>query len=260
MYNVVPAGLSDGPDGIERLSDVKEADYDRLKTGPWDICFGGGIVVGSTTLIGGAPGAGKSTMSLQLADSIAANASRPVYYIAAEEANRDIKARAKRLGLKHFDKILMHNLMTVEGDLVALLKKYNPAAFILDSLTGTVGEDLNAAVALATQLKPVAVQAQAPCIIIDHINKQLDFTGRMGLQHAVDTTITLFPVDDGPTGETRELKTVKNRFGPAGVFVEFDMTENGLVMISADDNDEEDEETQNPGLSRIAAALTKKGL
>lgn len=244
-YNVVdPTLLKAGePDGVERLSDVKESDYDRLDAGPWNDIFGGGVTIGSTTLFGGSPGAGKSTSALQLADIIASKATRPVYYVAAEEANRDIKARAKRLRLQHFDRLLMHNMMSVRLDLRSALRKYRPACAFIDSLKGIVGEDNAAAVELATELKPIAVEQDCPIIIIDQVNKDLEFIGHMALQHSVDTTISLFPVED----DIREAETIKNRFGPANVRTHFRMTETGLVLLSPEENEDcEDEDEEAP--------------
>lgn len=234
-----PSTLKTGEaDGVVRLSDVEEQDYNRLNAGPWNPIFGGGITLGSTTLFGGAPGAGKSTSALQLADIIAGYAKDPVYYIAAEEANRDIKSRAKRLRLQHFDRVLMHNMMNVALDLRTALRKYKPSCAFIDSLKGIVGEDNAAAVELATELKPIAVETNCPIIIIDQVNKDLEFIGHMALQHAVDTTVSLFPIED----DIREAETIKNRFGPAGVRVHFRMTEAGLVALEEEQNEDCDED------------------
>lgn len=55
--------------------------------------LGGGIVLGSVTLIGGEPGIGKSTLLLQLALKMR----KRVLYVSGEESASQIKMRADRL-------------------------------------------------------------------------------------------------------------------------------------------------------------------
>jgi DNA repair protein RadA/Sms len=63
--------------------------------------LGGGIVPGSVVLIGGDPGIGKSTLTLQMAMQIAD--SHTVLYVSGEESERQIKMRADRLAEKEQD-------------------------------------------------------------------------------------------------------------------------------------------------------------
>ena len=55
--------------------------------------LGGGIVLGSVTLIGGEPGIGKSTLLLQLALKM----KKKILYVSGEESASQIKMRADRL-------------------------------------------------------------------------------------------------------------------------------------------------------------------
>ena len=64
----------------------------------FDRVLGGGIVAGSLVLIGGAPGIGKSTLVLQMAERLAAGGVS-VLYVSGEESERQIKLRGTRLGL-----------------------------------------------------------------------------------------------------------------------------------------------------------------
>ncbi len=224
------------------LKDVPDVEFPRLETGPWDICWGGGITRGTVTLLGGAPGAGKSTLSLKLAAIIAERTGRETLYVSAEERNVDIKARAKRTEVP-LDGIRMFPLGT-DMVLSDVIEHFKPSAAILDSLPGLVGEDLEAGVRLCTDLKQLAAQTDMPCIVIDHVTKELEFGGKMSLQHAVDTTL-LFSVEEFEDGDLRLLKTIKNRHGASGTMCFFDMTEKGLVWIHPDDlptEDEDDEE------------------
>jgi DNA repair protein RadA/Sms len=97
------------PDGTITLDKVKAEDAARITTGPWDFCWGGGIVQTSTTLIGGSPGAGKTTLLLKIIDKICFSLSESVaekgegqcLYIAAEQSLPEIQLTAIRLELKN---------------------------------------------------------------------------------------------------------------------------------------------------------------
>src|SRR3954471_12404806 len=71
----------------------------RLLTGiaELDRVCGGGLVPGSTILVGGDPGIGKSTLLLQAAASLAAHGGTAAY-ITGEEAIDQVRLRAERLG------------------------------------------------------------------------------------------------------------------------------------------------------------------
>ena len=60
-----------------------------------DRVLGGGAVKGSLVLVGGAPGIGKSTLMLQICNSLCG--SSKVLYISGEESEHQLKLRAKRL-------------------------------------------------------------------------------------------------------------------------------------------------------------------
>ena len=64
----------------------------------YQVSFGGGLVAGSATLLGGDPGIGKSTLLLQAAASMARKDLRTVY-ISGEEALAQLRMRAARLKL-----------------------------------------------------------------------------------------------------------------------------------------------------------------
>src|SRR6266849_2551066 len=72
----------------------------RLSTGSTELdrVLGGGLVLGSVTLIGGDPGIGKSTLMLQAAAAL--NRSGAVLYATGEESLKQVALRARRLGLE----------------------------------------------------------------------------------------------------------------------------------------------------------------
>ena len=234
-------------DNTVLLTDSKDREpTPRISTGPWDINWGKsknakgqfqmGIARSSVSLIGGAPGAGKSTLCLQLASGIAQADKREVLYIAGEEGEDDIDDRAKRLGITfEVRKLIRVCPMGKEINLNAVLEGRMPAAIFVDSLP-TIMPDPGEAVDFATKLKHWSTIKKVPTIIVDHVTKEEDFAGQMALQHAVDGTF-LFTVDDD---EVRIFKTIKNRNGPSGVTTLLAMTETGLELYIDDDDDEDD--------------------
>ena len=77
---------------LKNISTTEEKS--RIVTGisELDRVLGGGIVIGSVTLIGGEPGIGKSTILLQLCGEV--SKTRNVLYVTGEESVRQIKLRA----------------------------------------------------------------------------------------------------------------------------------------------------------------------
>lgn len=198
----------------------------RICTGPWDIVFckdEPGIVTTSVTLLGGKPGAGKSTMSIQLCDSIAEATQREVFYVGAEEAPKEYKARAKRLGLKNISRIRLYP-MHASADMGAILLSRRPCAIVIDSLQGLT-DDIDAQAQICKTFKQYAVELNAPVIVISHVTKDGDFAGLMALQHHVDTVLLMSPIADS---EVRYLEGKKNRYGPANFGIYLEMTGQGL--------------------------------
>jgi DNA repair protein RadA/Sms len=230
--------------GMKLLSEVEPGVGVRhIPTGPWDACFGisyetkqAGIVQASVNLVGGEPGAGKSTLALQLANELAGSLKKEVAYIAAEEDLLAVRERAMRLGLKNIN--LIQGISALGGfqtELGALLLGVRPAGIILDSLSGLGLETPEMETEYASALKGYAVELQAPIIIISHVNKQLDFAGLMSLQHAVDATLAMYVNPD----ESRTLTPLKNRNGSCEVECRLLMTERGLVAFSEEADDEQ---------------------
>ena len=234
-FNVSGDGIegAEGSDKSIALCDVVSAEHDRVATGPWDICFGGegnnyGIVRTSVSLLGGSPGAGKSTLVLQIANQ----ADGEVIYIAAEEALPEIKSRADRLNLEHQKNIRMVSALSGASlNQVIESRPTKPKMIIIDSLQGLVGEDDASQLEICKLSKVYAVRLSCPFLVISHVTKADVLAGRLTLQHAVDTTMTFFPVPEmlGENGEPlRMLDVMKNRFGAARVKCFFEMTGNGL--------------------------------
>lgn len=200
-------------DGSSLLSEVESSDYDRISVGFADPIFGGGIVRGGATLIGGNPGSGKSTICLQWVNAICERENRVALYVSAEERGFDVSLRAKRLRLSHINQIRIIDIRSgFEGTIDGVIEARNPCALIVDSIPALSGRDQERAVDIAAHYKRVAVNRNIPALIIDHVTKDGDLAGLMALQHEVDTTLTLVQRRKGDI--SRLLSVLKNRYGP----------------------------------------------
>ncbi len=214
-----------------RLSDIDSDKTKRLITGPWDLCFGGGLVLQSVILAGGAPGAGKSTLMLQYGDSVAEKYG-DVLYLAAEEAPEQIKDRAVRLKLKNTKHIHVWPTLggtTIISEMLESIENFEiePRVIIADSLPGLAGDNYQLQSEICLSLKSYAIEHDCPSIIIDHITKESEFAGRIALQHLVDATLSFYP----DKHDIRILKPHKNRHGSIAVSSAFDMRDEGLVHV-----------------------------
>jgi len=250
-------------DGSVLLEDIISSNVDRMTTGPWDICFGRvdtdddtgmpGIVRGSTNIIGGSPGAGKSTLFLQIANGVIVNYGLPVLYLSAEEQLPQIKARAERMKIASNRLLRFIDLRKGSGNLAAVLTRYKFGLLILDSIKALAETD-EGAIEVCKVVKEFATMQHAPALLSQHVTKDMALAGLMSLQHEVDATLTFFPDTDriGEDGEAvRILETQKNRNGMAFVSTEFGMTKRGLVLIT-NPKDEEDEDEDEEDMEDVA--------
>jgi predicted ATP-dependent serine protease len=239
-----------GPLGDEDtvlLSDARVSEVVRIPTGILDDVFGGGLVITSVNLIAGPPGAGKTTLFLQLADIIAEHydeTRREVLYIANEQEASEIKTTAKRIEIKHLGRIRIVKAMGgLRRDLGSLLLEYRPAAIILDSLT-KLSDDPQVGCTILERLKSYAVELLAPCLVVNQINKDGDHAGLQKLQHAVDA---VYMLDKDDTDGSRFFYSTKNRFGEAPKGIELLMTPGdapvpGKLMVKPKEESKEEED------------------
>lgn len=241
-WNVNPAAAQSFDDHVVRLSDATLLVVQRITTdGLVDHIFGGGIAETSVNLLAGEPGAGKTTLCLQLADIFAAKfPGRDVLYIANEQDPSELKATAERLQLKHLDQILIVKGMGgMVFDLGGMLTRFNPCFIILDSVTKWSGEDPELAVTICYRLKDYCVSLRAPAIVINQVTKDGDHAGLNKMQHAVDMCCIFeleYTDEDKTSSDTtmRRLSSTKNRNGPAPEEQFYLMTPTGLANVDAE--------------------------
>lgn len=215
------------------LEDVLIEEFRRVKTSNQEVdrVLGGGLVIGSLTLIAGDPGIGKSTLLMQLASSLGSE--NKVLYVSGEESARQIKMRVERLGLpKENIYILAENNM---DDICATINDIDPLYIIIDSIqtvyqnemTGTPGSVGQVREATLTLMKIAKGQGRS-VLIVGHVTKSGNIAGPKVLEHMVDTVLYLEGEKDH---SYRILRSAKNRFGSTQEIGVFEMGEEGLVEV-----------------------------
>ncbi len=198
-----------------------------------DTVLGGGVVAGSVMLLTGEPGIGKSTLTLQIAQSMS-RVGKQVLYVSGEESQQQIALRGKRLGLelKNLRLLSETNLETV----IASAEQHGCDFLIIDSIQVMASEVIPAQqgsvsqVRLCTEvLMEYAKPRQMPVLIIGHVTKDGTLAGPRVLEHLVDTVLYL---EGDRTHEHRMLRASKNRYGSAQEVGIFQMTETGLNEVS----------------------------
>ncbi len=215
---------------VVKLSEGKAAHEARIPTGigEFDRLLGGGLVKGQLTLLAGAPGIGKSTLMLQVADALARE--RKVLYISGEESIGQISGRAQRLGVKN-DNIFLHCETNIQN-IVESVEKVNPDVLVLDSIqtvyhpdftssAGTVGQVRECAAELVRLCKPKGIIT----FVLGHVTKDGELAGPKILEHMVDCVLYF---DTEKDNVLRLLRPHKNRFGSTSEIGLFKMTGAGL--------------------------------
>lgn len=206
---------------------------DRLVTGisEFDRVVGGGFMTDSMVLLVGDPGIGKSTLTLQLCDRMAA-AGRKVLYFSGEESVDQISDRARRLKIK--TPINLLNLNSLET-ILATIKAEKPGFVVVDSVQVMASDELASQAGsisqiryVTEQLMQVAKSKNIPILLIGHVNKEGNLAGPQVLTHLVDTVLFL---EGDRFHQFRLLRATKNRFGAVDEVGVFSMEESGLTEV-----------------------------
>lgn len=208
-------------------------DLPRLSTGmaELDRVFGGGLIPGSVTLLGGEPGIGKSTLLLQLADHAAREG--PALYLSAEESAAQIGVRARRLGVG------APGLRVVaDTDLEAAMSAARESGvrlLVVDSIQTVQLAAVGTPSGAITQLKECTAQlvrfaktTGISVVIIGHVTKDGAIAGPRMLEHLVDTVLYF---ESDASSRFRNVRATKNRFGSVGELAFFHMGEQGLREV-----------------------------
>ncbi len=218
-----PMPLSDIDSSVENRVSLNNGEVDRI--------LGGGMVEGSLVLIGGEPGIGKSTLSLQI----------PLHcpqlktlYVTGEESAKQVKLRAARIGGD--DSNCMIYSETLMENIIAEARAMMPDLMVVDSVQTMFSQNVESSPGSVTQIKETASmllrfakETGVPVILIGHITKEGSIAGPKILEHIVDVVLQ-FEGDN--RGSYRLLRSIKNRFGSTSELAVFEMTGKGLREVS----------------------------
>ena len=222
-----------GQAGPRALREVETTNELRFETGinELDRVLGGGAVKGSLVLVGGAPGIGKSTLMLQICDSLCRFAD--VLYVSGEESERQIKLRSERLHVRGEGLYLLSE--TNLENILEAVEELKPNVLIVDSIQtlyngdlttspGSVGQVKDCTLALMNVAKGMGITV----FVIGHVNKEGSIAGPKVLEHMVDCVLYF----EGEQQTTyRILRAAKNRFGATNEIGVFEMADTGLTEV-----------------------------
>ncbi len=219
------------------LRDVQIKESNRIKTdiAELDQVLGGGIVRGSVVLVGGDPGIGKSTISLQISNHLAQKG-HIVLYVSGEESVAQTKLRAGRLGTAGEKGALYIVNQTDLSLIIGHIRKLKPDLVIIDSIQVIFEPTISSSPGSVSQVREcagiltqLAKTTATTVFIIGHVTKEGTIAGPRVLEHIVDTVLYF----EGDRFSTyRILRAVKNRFGSTNEIGVFQMSDKGLEEVS----------------------------
>lgn len=227
-----PIKLKDIPIEAEPRINTHDTELNRV--------LGGGLVPGSIVLLGGEPGIGKSTLTLQ---TILNMPERRILYVSGEESAHQLKMRAQRLASMNITDEAMsdHDNVTIlcETSLENILdniKEVAPELIVIDSIQTIATDTVESSPGSVTQVRECAAallhyakSSAVPVILIGHINKEGTLAGPKILEHIVDTVIQF---EGDQHYMYRILRSIKNRFGSTSELGIYEMQQTGLRQVS----------------------------
>ena len=253
---------------VLRLKDISSHDDPRIDMHDAELnrVLGGGLVPGSIVLLGGEPGIGKSTLSLQTMLNLT---DKRILYVSGEESAHQLKMRAERLISGNSGKSRISDadnfMILCENSLETIfdhIKEVQPELLIIDSIQTISTEDVESSAGSIAQVRECASAllrfaktSGVPVILIGHITKEGTLAGPKILEHIVDTVIQF---EGDQHYMYRLLRSVKNRFGSTSELGIYEMQQTGLRQVSnpselllTDDHD---------GLSGVAISSAIEGV
>lgn len=225
-----------------KLKDIPVEAEPRINTHDTELnrVLGGGLVPGSIVLLGGEPGIGKSTLTLQ---TILNMPERRILYVSGEESAHQLRMRAQRLASINTNNVDMstHDNVTIlcETSLENIfehIKDVTPEMIVIDSIQTIATDTVESSPGSVTQVRECAAallhyakSSGVPVILIGHINKEGTLAGPKILEHIVDTVIQF---EGDQHYMYRILRSIKNRFGSTSELGIYEMQQTGLRQVS----------------------------
>lgn len=227
------AGRESKPKTISQV-EVEKVERYQTSIGEFDRVMGGGVTIGSLTLIGGEPGIGKSTLLMEVCGKLLANyKDERILYVSGEESESQVAQRSKRLGVSN-ENFYIYN-ETNWQNVLQQVKELKPKFLVLDSIQTTHSNQVDSAAGTLTQIREVTYELMnyaksydLTCFLIGHVTKEGQIAGPKVLEHMVDTVIYF---EGDQLGQYRMLRVMKNRFGNTNEVGIFEMQEKGLIEI-----------------------------
>ena len=216
----------------QRVSEIKPSTHQRLDMHNAEVnrVLGGGLVPGSLVLLGGEPGIGKSTLSLQLA--LTAHGLRTLY-VSGEESAEQIGMRAERLGIGNEECYIYSE--TLLENILLQIEQQHPDVVVIDSIQTIFTNTIDSSAGSVSQIRECAASllkyaktTGTSIFIIGHITKDGTIAGPKILEHIVDVVLQF--EGDG-NNVYRILRGIKNRFGATFEIGVFEMLDNGLRAV-----------------------------
>ena len=217
----------------QRLQEISSEGETRFSTGMGELdrVLGGGAVAGSLVLVSGAPGIGKSTLLLQICNSLCAD--RSVLYVSGEESERQLKLRAERLGVAPESLFVLSE--TRLSDILEAAAETKPDILIVDSIQTLYNEENDSSPGSVSQVKDCTMSMMQlsksngiTVFVVGHINKDGNIAGPKVLEHMVDCVLYF---EGDPNSSYRLLRAAKNRFGSTNEIGVFEMQDSGLTEV-----------------------------
>ncbi|MBR3144012.1 DNA repair protein RadA [Candidatus Saccharibacteria bacterium] len=239
----------------------KKLDFVKLKTvvpsdakarlltefGDLNTVLGGGILMGSVSLLAGQPGIGKSTLLMQICAEVAKK--HDVLYISGEESAGQVKLRAERLGAN--SEKLNFAASTSGNDIAKTIETGEFDLVIVDSIQTLAQDEISSAPGTVSQVTNcgnliirAAKSTDTAVIIVGHVTKEGTLAGPKVLEHLVDVVLNF---EGDRYGGFKTVRAVKNRFGSTNEVAIFEMVEQGL------------REVQNPSAALLAERTNTDG-
>ena len=214
----------------KKISELDMSAEIRFSTGiaELDRVLGGGAVVGSLVLVGGAPGIGKSTLLLQMCSCV--DSGRKILYVTGEESERQLKLRAVRLGVDNAEIYVLAE--TDINSIASCIDELEPEIVIIDSIQTVSDANVDSAPGSISQVRECTMRIMRltkekglTVFVVGHINKEGSIAGPKVLEHMVDCVLYF---EGERSTSFRLLRAVKNRFGSTNEIGVFEMDEDGL--------------------------------